>query len=222
MEGRADYYDLTLVLSTLVHFDPFQAIGSGELGFLWITEVLNSGYQEDQCEQLAREVVKLLGRHFFCESSVSFIDMQSAWIPPLLVFLSLSQRFNSAGSMGFIALHILVTSLGHTNFSPTILPILTSSLLPTCPLQAYWLALNIFLRFKSGWFSLRMENVSSKDLNGLAQAVADPFQFPHLPVQDGKPVYPTDYDPMRVIAVLIEFASSGLYVTNWIPKGSSE
>ena len=117
MEGRVDYYDLTLVLSTLVHFDPFQAIGSGELGFLWITEVLNSGYQEDQCEQLAREVVKLLGRHFFCESSVSFIDMQSAWIPPLLVFLSLSQRFNSAGSMGFIALHILVTSLGH-QFQP--------------------------------------------------------------------------------------------------------
>ena len=56
-----------------------------------------------------------------------------------------------------------------------------------------------------------MENVSSKDLNGLAQAVADPFQFPHLPIQDGKPVYPTDYDPMRVIAVLIEFASSGLW-----------
>ena len=134
MEGRADYYDLTLVLSTLVHFSPFQAIGSGELGFLWITEVLNSGYQEGQCEQLAREVGKLLGRHFFCESLVSFINMQPAWIPPLLEFLLLSQRFNSAGSMGFIALCILATSLGHTNFSPMILPILTSSLLSTCPL----------------------------------------------------------------------------------------
>ena len=56
-----------------------------------------------------------------------------------------------------------------------------------------------------------MENVSSKDLDGLFQAIADPFQFPHLPIQNGKPAYPTDYDPTIVIAVLIEFASSGLW-----------
>jgi len=211
MEGRVDYYDLTLVLSTLIHFDPFQAIGSGELGFLWIAEILSSGYQEDQCERLAREVVKLLGRHFFRESSVSFIDVQSAWIPPLLGFLSLSQIFDSAGSTRFIALRILATSPGYTDFGPMILPIVTSSLLPTRPLQACRLALNIFLRFKSGWFSSRMENVPSKDLDGLVRAVADPFRFPRLPLQDGKPAYPADYDPTMVIAVLIEFAPLGLW-----------
>ena len=211
MEGRVEYYDLTLVLSTLIHFDPFKTVGSGELGFLWIMEVLNSGYQEDQCERLAREVVKLLGKHFFRESPVSVIDVQPAWIPPLLGFLPLSQRFDPAGSTVFIALRILATSPGYTDFGPIILPILTSSLLPTRPLQARWLALNIFLRFKSGWFSSQMENVPSEDLDGLVRAVADPFRFPHSPPQDGKPAYQTDYNPTMVIAVLIEFASWGLW-----------
>jgi hypothetical protein len=31
---------------------------SGELGFLWIADILNSGYQEDERYQMASEVVQ--------------------------------------------------------------------------------------------------------------------------------------------------------------------
>ena len=56
-----------------------------------------------------------------------------------------------------------------------------------------------------------MESVPSKDLERPVQAVDDPFQFPDLPLQDGKPVDSPGYDPMSVMAILIEFASSNLW-----------
>ena len=91
-----------------------------------------------------------------------------------------------------------------------ILPILRSTLLPTDRLHARCLALNVFLRFMSGWFSSQMENIPSEHLDKLF-SVDDPFQFPDLPLRDGKPVHPADYDPMMAAAVLIEFASSNLW-----------
>ena len=82
MEGNGDYYCLALVLSSLVHLDQFWAMNSGELGFLWIKEILNSGYEERWREMMASEVVRILGRHFFRNGPASFIDVQPAWIPP--------------------------------------------------------------------------------------------------------------------------------------------
>jgi len=207
----ADPYTLTSVLSMLVHLDPFQAMGSGELGFSWITEILNSGYQEDQCERLAGEVVKLLAKHFFHKDPVSSINVEPAWISPLLRFLLLSEKLETVGSTQFVALRILAISPGSADFGPMILPILTSSLLPIHPPQARHLALSVFLRFMSGWFSPQMEDVASKDLEKFVQTVGDPFQLPDLPLQDGKPVHLPYYNPKVATAVLIEFASSDLW-----------
>ena len=208
---KADHLVLTSVLNTLIYLDPFQAMDSGELGFLWITEILNSGYQEQWRERMASGVVQSLGKHFFRKEPMHLIDMQPAWIPPLLGFLSLSEKVDSPKSSGFIALRILAASRGSADFGPVIVPILHSTLLPTDRLRARHLALNIFLKFVSGWFSLQMENVPNKDLERLVQAVDDPFQFPDLPLQDGKPIDPPDYNPMEAMAVLIEFASSDLW-----------
>jgi len=209
--GKTDFLFLTSVLSTLTHLDPFQAMGSGELGFLWIAEILNSGYPEQWRERMAGEVVKSLGKHFFRKDPVDSIDLQPAWIPPLLGFLSLGEELGTSKSSGFLALRILATSRGSADFGPTILRILHSTLLPTHPLQARHLALNIFLEFTPGWFSSQMEDIPTMDLERLVQAVGDPFQFPGLPPQDGKPVDPPNYDPMRATAVLIKFASSDLW-----------
>ena len=211
IEGKTDHRDLTWVLSTLVYLDPFQNMEGGELGFLWITEILDSGYQEHQRERMANAIMGSLGRHFFHKNPMSFINVEPGWIPPLLGFLSLSEKLATTRSSGFIALRILAASPGSADFGPVILPILHSTLLPTDRLHARWLALNVFLRFMPGWFSSRMENIPSKDLGRLVQAVGDPFQFPDLPLQDGKPVDPSDYDPMMAAAVLIEFASSDLW-----------
>ena len=82
MEGKADHDFLTPVLSALIHLDPFQTMDGRELGFSWIAEILNSGYQEQQREWMASEVVGSLGKHFFCKDPVYIINMKPAWIPP--------------------------------------------------------------------------------------------------------------------------------------------
>ena len=183
---------------------------SGESGVLWIAEILNPGYREEWRERMAGIVMESLGKHFFSKNPVSFTCMEPTWIPPLLGYLSLNEKLDSTKPPGFIALRILATSEGSADFGTMILPILTSSLLPTHRLQARHLALSIFVRFRFGWFSLPMENIPSKDLKEFVQAVGDPFQFPDLPLQDG-PVDPPDYDPAVATAVLIEFASSDLW-----------
>ena len=182
-------------------------MGSGELGFLWITGILDSGYEDDVREQVASMVVGSLGKHLL-RGDPDSIDVPPAWISPLLGFLSLSKKLDTTRSSGFVALHILAASPGYADFGPTILPILCSALLPTHPLQARRLALTIFLKFASGWFSSQMENIPGGDLKRLVQAVSDPFQFPDLPPQDGKPVDPSHYNPIMATAVLIDFASS--------------
>jgi hypothetical protein len=209
--GEATPRVLTSVLSTLIHINPLQAMGSGELGFLWISEILNSGYQEHERYQMASEVVQLLGKHFF-EHPEPFSRVLPTWIPSILRFLSLCKEFIlSPPSPGFIALRILSTNRGSAHFGSMILPVLTSTLQPTHPLQARGLALNAFLRFMTGWFSSQMENIPSNNLGKLLQAVGDPFQFPDLLLQDGKPVGPAIYKPMMATVVLIEFASSDLW-----------
>ena len=209
--GMADESNLTFVLSRLIHLDPFTAMDSGELGFSWIAEILNSGYGEEQRERMASEVVQSLGKRFFRAERVPPIDMEPTWIPSLLGFLSLGGNSDTTWSSGFIALRILATSRGSADFGPMLLPVLCSTLLLTNRPHVRRLALNVFLGFMPGWFSPKMESVPSEDLNKFVQAVGDPFEFPNLPLQDGKPVHLPDYDPTRAMAFLVEFASLDLW-----------
>jgi len=195
----------------LIHLDPLQTTDSGELGFSWITEILNSRYGEPRRERMADRAAQSLEKHFFRTGLMPLINVEPAWIPPLLGLLSLGGRFGTTRSSGFIALRILAKSRGSADFGPMLLPILHSTLLPTDRLHARCLALKVFLGFMSGWFSPKMENIPTNDFNKLVQAVDDPFQFRKLPLLDGKPVHPPDYDPMMATAVLIEFASSHLW-----------
>jgi len=186
-------------------------MGSGELGFLWIAEIVNSGYGEEWREWMASQVVESLGKHFFRKGSVHSISMKPAWIRSLLGFLSLSENLDRRGEHSLTALRILATSSESTDFGTTVLPILVSPLLPTHPLQSRRIALQVFYRFAPGWFSPQMENVPNEDLDKLVQAVSDPLQSPDLPLQYGKPVDLPWYNPTMAAVVLIGFASSDLW-----------
>jgi len=211
MEGKADEHVLSPALYASIELDPFEAMGSGELGFLWIVEILNSGYPEWWRKRMASRVVESLGRLFFRKDSVASINMQPAWIRSLLGFLSLSEKLDRQGEDSLTALRILATSPPSTDFGIRVLPILVPPLLPTHPLQSRRIALKVFYIFAPSWFSSQMENVPSEDLDKLVQAVGDPFQSPDFPFQDGKPVDLPYYDPTMVAAVLIGFASSDLW-----------
>jgi len=211
MEGKADEDALSSVLSASIHLDPFEAMGSGELGFLWIAEIINSGYEEEPREWMASQVVESLGRHFFRDGPVSYIHMEPTWISSLFGFLSLNEKLDRQGRYTLTALRILAAIPESADFGTTILPILVSSLLSTHPLKSRRIALQVFYKFAPSWFSLQTENVPSEDLNKLVHAVGDPFQFPDLLLQDGKPVDRPYYDPTIVVAVLIGLASSDLW-----------
>jgi len=211
MHRQADPHILTLILSALSHLNPFRAMNSGLFGFEWMTGILNSEYPEDVCYQMAGIVVQLLGKEITTYPPDYF---SPDWVPPLLGFLSLSEKFYTQGSppdTGFTAFQILLCHQADADFGPTLLPILMSTLLQNHPLQSRSLALKVFHRFMPGWFSKQMETVSNKNLDKLLQAVGDPFQFPDLPLQYRQPESMANYDPMMVISVLIEFASSKLW-----------
>ena len=214
LEGTADETDLTAVLRVLIDLNPFQVTGNGELGFSWIADILNSGYEEDARCRMAREVVRALGKHVFPDFSAPSTTVRSTWISPLLGFLSLCEKLGHTRlslDPAFAALHILSISPMSPDFATEILLILRSTLLPTHPLRSRSLALEIFTKFISGWFSPQIESIPSEALDNLLQAVGDPFKFPDPPLQDGKPVAPSRYRPMMAVVVLIEFASSPLW-----------
>ena len=210
-EERADQWYLAVVLSAPAPLNPFQLMEDGELGILLVAELLNSKYLEGDRYRMASEVVEMLGKWF---DSTPHPVVRHSWIPTLLDFLSLCEKFyptESPPHPGFIALHLLSVSSTRGGFCEMILPILTSTLLPTHPLQSRHLALKIFEIFTTEWFSSQVENIHRKDLNELLRAVGDPSQFPDLPPQDGRPVVTTGYEPMTIVIVLIEFASSDLW-----------
>ena len=206
---------LTSVLSALVYLNPFQVLGTGEWGFLWIAKILESRYPENERYQTAGQVVQLLEKYFRSEDRNHPIDLQSTWIPSLASFLSLYEKFYTVGSPTSprsLTHSILSTSPVPSDFNTTILPLLTLTLSPTHPLRLRTLALRTFYRVTSGWFSLRMEKVSDADLRNLLQAVGDPLDFtPDPPLHDNQPSSTTVYDPMIAAVVLIEFASSDLW-----------
>jgi len=182
---------------------------------LWITELLNSMYSEGERYRMASQVMQLLGKHFDSADPEHPFDVKPAWIPPLVGFLSLHEGLYTTDSPpypGSIALRILSLSPGSAQFGTTLLPILTLALSSTHPPQSRKWALKVFHKYMSGWFSPQMENVPDEDLENLLRAVGDPFQFTTgPPLYDGQPVDTADYDPMMVVVVLIEFASSYLW-----------
>lgn len=210
--GKTDLRILTSILSSLDHLDPFRVMNSGSLGFMWITEILNSGYPEEERYRMASMVIRLLGKEVGSHPPKYFVY---GWISPLLDFLSLGEKFYAVESPpypGSIALQILLFSPGYAHFRPTILPFLASTLLPTHPLQSRRLAFKLFHGFMSGWLSSEMNTVLNRDLEELLRAVSDPFQStPDLSLQDGKSGDAADNGPMMAAVVLIELASSGLW-----------
>ena len=210
-EGKADPYCLTVFLSTLSHLDPFPIADNVEYGFSWIADLLNSRYPDHERYSMASMVMKLLGKHV---DSINSWQLDPSWVSALMSFLSLGEKYYTTGSPsypGLLALRILLSGPGNLDLGARVLPILTSTLIPTHPLKSRSLALGIFHRFMVGWFSPHMKSVPNKDLDKLLQAVGDPFQFPDLPLQDGQPVVTADYKPMKAAVTLIEFASSHLW-----------
>ena len=212
-EGKADEHDLTSVLSTLTELDPLNDTDTAELGFSWIAEVLASGYGEIRRYQMASTIMGLLGKYFYPVVPKGPRCLQPIWMPPLLGFLSLCEKSYAAGSPpypGAVALPILSSSPRYPEFDGTILPVLTSILLPTHPLHPRRLALEILCKFMSEGLPLQTENVLDQDLDRFFRAVGDPFQFPSDPPLPDEQTAFVDYHPMRAVVVLIEFASSDL------------
>lgn len=202
-EGDAKPDVLISLISTLDHLDPFQTTNDREYGFLWLTDILNSGYPGGERREMASGVVRLLGKHFDSRNRGHF---SFGWISPLLGFLSLCEEFGP--SEGSIALRILSYSPPGSDSGAMILPVLTPILLPTHPLRSRGLALSLFRGFMSEWFSSQIGNVLHRDLDKFLQAVGDPFQPPHTPLRKLQPADTNDYEPMLITTVLIEFASS--------------
>ena len=188
-------------------------------GFLWITEILNSGYPEDTRHLMAGPVVQLLGKHLHQEVMV-YSQVRPTEVPPLLDFLSLYEKFctttfctlESQPHPGSIALRILSDVRECADFGPTILPVLSLTLLPTHPLQSRSLALKAFHRLMPWWFSTQVQNVLYKDLDKLLQAVDDPFQLGSTPPRQDCVSPKRPYrEAMYSMVALIEFASSNLW-----------
>jgi len=164
---------------------------------------------------MASHVVRLLGKQLDSDGPGRISCVNGTWADPLARFLSLCEKFHTTDSPpypGSIALRLLSVSPESAGYGGMILPVLTWTLLPTHPLQWRGLALKIFHTFGFGWFSPQMQIVSDEDLGKFLQVVGDPFQYtPDLPLQDGNPAGPADYDPMNAAVVLIKFASSDLW-----------
>ena len=220
---RADPHTITLILSASSHLDPFRATNSGLFGFMWIIEILSSGHHAHARYHMAGKVVELSGKEVDTHPPKYFFP---DWVPPLLDFLSLSEKFYTQGAPpypGFTALRILLcrpvdADYGATDFGAKLLPILVSTLSPTHPLQSRSLALKVLHRFMSGWFSQQMESVSNRNLDKLLQSVGDPFHFPVLPLQYGQHWGAADYEPTMTAVVLVEFASSDLWRNHLNPS----
>ena len=205
-----------LTLSALGYFDPFQVTTIRELCFSWITDILNSRYAAEDQYRMAGRVVELAWKQVepAISKTESFYGAKAAWVPPLLDFLKLSERFYSAGPQpapGTLALRILSAGQGYDDFGPRMLPILTSTLFYTHPLSSRGSSLKIFHQFIPGWFS-RMEGVSNNDRARFLQAVGDPFRSaPDVPPQDNPQADMAEHESIMAVVVLIEFTSSDLW-----------
>ena len=173
-----------------------------------IVTILNSRYPDEHRYLMASEVVRLLGRWLDPNDPSPTDHVPHTWIPTLVDFLSLCEKFNDTESPpypGSIALYMLSTTRPEYPCSDTtILPILTSTLLPTHPLQSRSMALEVLCNFMPIWSSWAEADVPPVDLDKLLRAVGDPFQF----VPEGQSVDEDTYVP---VVILIKFASSDLW-----------
>ncbi|KAF9789528.1 hypothetical protein BJ322DRAFT_540075 [Thelephora terrestris] len=157
-EGKATQDDLISVLATVSSLDSLQATQCGELGSLWINEILKSGYQERERYEMCGWVVRLLGNKFYPANPECEVIIKPTWIPPLLDFLSLNEKLcpatAPAGSLpppGLIAVRILSdSSPPFADLCAVIYPQLTSALSLTHPQQLRDLALTVFQNFIPG------------------------------------------------------------------------
>ena len=214
-EGHIQPGIVRTTLSTLGDLDLPQGANFQEACVAWLRQILDSGYPEDMRYLMASSVVEFFGKQLGSPFAERFDHIHSAALRPLLDFLLLSERLYPTESPpypGVIALRISSIETGRGDFDPAILPVLTSTLLQTHPLQSRRLALKLFQRPDFGWLSPQAEAFSSVERSRLLEAVGDPFQFaPDLPPQDGQPKVTTGYDPISSMALLIEFAGSDLW-----------
>ena len=211
--------NIVMLLTALVHLDPFGATQNGEMGFMLIDDILSSSFSERSRYRMASKVVELLGHLFFPKKdgniSPSALLVKPTWIPPLLSFLSLSEKFYAVESppyAGSIALRILPAAHIPADSGAIILPILSSTLLPTHPLQLRSLALKVFNKSSLGWFSSQMEDVPVGDLKNLLRALGDPFLLTRdTSLLERTPPLEVDHETLSAVVILIEFASSNLW-----------
>ena len=160
-------------------------------------------------------------------------------ISPLLDFLSLSEKFYATESppyAGSIALRMISATYviaDRCEFDPeaipqreifpdpadlertktAVIPILSSTLLPTHPLQSRSLALNVLHTSLLQLILSERVAVTAEDFKSLLQALGDPFLFtrdPPLLDRRADPFKP-DYEPADTAVLLIELASSELW-----------
>ena len=214
-EGHVQPGIVSSLLSTLGDLDLPQVVNLQEACVLWLRQILDSGYPEDMRYLMASSAVVFFGKQLGSPFAERFDHIHSAALRPLLDFLLLSERSYPTESPpypGVIALRILSIETGRGDFDLAILPALTSTLLPTHPLQSRRLALKLFQRPNLGWLSPQAEAFSSVERARLLEAVGDPFEFtPDLPPQEGQPRVTTDYDPISSVALLIQLAGSDLW-----------
>ena len=213
---------ITQILSALVHLNPFETYSSARMGFTLIADILSSRFQEDDRYLMASKVVQLVGNFFFPRKDDNIpspeFSRDDAWIPPLLGFLLLSEKLyaNATGPLPYaesFALRI-VSAVGlSVDLFKTNLPILSSTLLPTHPLQLRCLALKAFYETFQRLPSSRMEDVPAEKLKNLLRAVGDPFLFTEDTslLDRGSQLLEGKYKPFYTAVLLIEFASSNLW-----------
>ena len=172
-------------------------------------------------------------------ANLSSLPVKPKWISPLLDFLSLSEKFYATESppyAGSIALRFIsatyvkadrrefdpkanrlrwlfVGSGGFEKTKTAVIPILSSTLLPTHPLQSRSLALNVLHTSLLQLVLSERVAVTAEDFKSLLQALGDPFLFtrdPPLLDWRADPSKP-DYEPADTAVLLIELASSELW-----------
>ena len=207
-EGTAEPEAFYNVIPILPYFNPPQISAIRELWLLWVTDIISSRYTMDHKCALASSVMTLVWRQIGSDVIQSMYNVSNAWLPPLLGFLQLGEETHWAQPrIGVYALQILSRV---KDFSPTILPILTSTLQPTHPLHCRGIALRTFHRFGFGLLSSQMESISSEDRASLLRAVGIPFQFTP-DTEEQLHTFEDKYNPLSVAAILIWLASSDLW-----------
>jgi hypothetical protein len=183
------------------------------MGFTLIEEIVGSSFSEESRYKMAGIVVRLLGSYERSGGPVHYLFLHPEKSAPLLDFLLLSEKSYAEESPPFpesIVLCFLSEMPEPPDFTTKILPILSSTLLPTDHSQFRGLALEVFNQFSPGLLSSQMEEITTDDRENILRAVGDPLLFNRDTLPDGLPTQ-SHYEPISTAAFLIEFASSSLW-----------